>query len=925
MANREKKVALNRRATPASPVPPKEGVVTSDIPAKVNVGEDTPKVNTPKPVAATAIARKLSKTAARKAVKKNLAIQLKAKTKKAPKINTKLTKTLLNNQKTLEGKKSALLKNGVVKVKQIRKTKVQAPAPSQPTQEDDAPPVLEPIFPMEDNVDKKQPRKRVNKKTASPADDPKKPKTETDLSSIDETIDAIINQVVTDTKTTPKKSRPVKKAKSDETANETIEDVMNDLSCLITDIKKENDTSATEKPKKYSKKKIEILRKKLIKKENIENTLSTLDSSASSVIDMLDLNVQKIKAKPDKKRRHSIAKLPIGSLENVTAPTIAQLTLFNNIPRSISPRTKRASKVRQSIENLSRRASPYTTRSDSPARILRNGKQRKLKDFSLFEGLDMQNKRRKRLCSDFSGSELSVSKLSGYESDSSFSDRVSLHGGAENLDSKDAEIKKESGAVASETNTSTIVENKNSTDNNCDSKIVENVTDNNSNLCEDIKIPELVNNQPESQSDNQKELIVKNAEDCSDNIAISPSVKVPEKSIILDIMKQTFNDVSVEDQDKEKRTTRATAKRTTTKPADDSSVNTSKFYGNSTTNTTESSEKVKEENAETPVVVDVVIEDKKETVEEVPIIILPPIETPAETVTVEETKPFEEIKIPEETKTPEEAKSAETLEDKPVINKTEVKENKSTICTNHLERALTAEKQETRPPLAVPEAKVVENGDTKHISNKIEIIETPEQKRIKENILHALGLQSLKAAEAAKLKGKEKAPSKNENYTGTLKTVIKLNRLDKKKGRNCLKMTLQKNKGKGVDSDVAGGDEETRYKIMKEVKNVIVEVFLKLFLKAFFFFFILQGSSTWKSQGNQSSDTAGANRKSHYSNRSNMGNYMVLGCIISLLNLIHLEKILQTSKLHILWWQFNNIRPYTITIRGLFPHFHELK
>lgn len=858
MANREKKVTLNRRATPASPVPPKEGGVTSDTPTKINVDEDTPRVNTPKPVAA--IARKLSKTAARKAVKKNLAIQLKAKTKKAPSINTKLTKKLLNNQKTLEGKKSALLKNGVVKVKQIRKTKVQdaaaAAAPTEPTQEDDAPPVLEPIFPMEDNVDKKQPRKRINKKTASPTDDAKKPKNEMDLSSIDETIDAIINQVVADTKTSPKKPRPAKKAKIEETANETIEDVMNDLSCLITDVKKENDTPTTEKPKKYSKKKIELLRKKLIKKENIENTLSTLDSSASSVIDMLDLNVQKLKTKPNKKRRHSIAKVPIGSVENVTAPTIAQLTLFNNIPRSISPRTKRASKVRHSIENLSRRASPYTTRSDSPARILRNGKQRKLKDFALFEGLDLQNKRRKRLCSDFSGSELSVSKLSGYESDSSFSDLVSLHG-TENADSKDAEIKREPSTATSEINTSTVVENKNGTE-NCDSKIVENITDSNSNLCEDVKLPELVNNQPESQNDNQKELNVKNTENCSDNIAISPSIKVPEKSIILDIMKQTFNDVSMEDQDREKRTTRATAKKTS-KPFDDSSVNTSKFYGSSA-DATEDTEKVKEELTETAA-----LEDKKETVEEILSIIPPsleaPKETPVETVTIETA---DETKVTESVE--------DKPEDKPIIN-TEVTENVSRVSTNILQRALTA-KEETPQPLAVTEVKVVENGDSQHISNKIEIIETPEQKLIKENILHALGLQSLKAAEAAKLK--EKAPSKNENYTGTLKTVIKLNRLDKKKGRNCLKMTLQKNKGKGVDSDAAGGDEETRYKIMKEVQKLNRESCLWTIFKCIF----LQSSSSWKSHGNQSSDTAGANRKSHYSNRSNMGNYMVLGCII---------------------------------------------
>lgn len=70
---------------------------------------------------------------------------------------------------------------------------------------------------------------------------------------------------------------------------------------------------------------------------------------------------------------------------------------------------------------------------------------------------------------------------------------------------------------------------------------------------------------------------------------------------------------------------------------------------------------------------------------------------------------------------------------------------------------------------------------------------------------------------------------KNSEYTGTLKTVIKLHRTsnnDRKKGRMPLKMTLHKGKGKngnGMDRDGSAGnsDEDTYYTIHNEVINSI--------------------------------------------------------------------------------------------------------
>jgi len=71
------------------------------------------------------------------------------------------------------------------------------------------------------------------------------------------------------------------------------------------------------------------------------------------------------------------------------------------------------------------RNTPYVTRSDSPARVLRNGKRRKLKDPSLLEGLDVGYPKRRRLLSitrDGSGSDL------GGKSETCLDDQSSIAG-----------------------------------------------------------------------------------------------------------------------------------------------------------------------------------------------------------------------------------------------------------------------------------------------------------------------------------------------------------------------------------------------------------------------------------------------------------------------------------------------------------------
>lgn len=635
---------------------------------------------------------------------------------------------------------------------------------------DDVPPILEPIFPVEESADKKQPKKRVAKK---------KQKTEEELSLSSENPQ---------TPTTPnKKPKTAKKSKSDLTPEETLEDVIKDLSSLIENNPKQESAEATQKPKKYSKKQLDALKRRLLKKENIENTMKKMDPSNLYVIDMLDLNVRKMVPKPEKKRRHSIEKFPVTSFDT------PQLSLFNNLPRSISPRTRRSLKLRQSMENIFRRTSPYTTRSDSPARILRNGKRRKLKDFNLLDGLEVQYKKRRRLCSDFSGSEMSVSKVSGYDSDSSFSDLSSIHG-TESSDVKETDTGKKEDVP----------------ENGLEIKPNISATDTNSNICSDVKI-----DQAEPQEDNQIR------EEDFENLSISPSLKVPDKSIILNIMKQTFNftESVVSDEslnaDKEKRTTRASLKKSEI-PAD------SDF-------TTQTPSDSKEE-----VLTALGDVKKEEIVEDVNSTEMP------------------EVSLDKEMK---EADGAQEI--------VPVKEEKPELPLND---DVVKDQVETK----------LETESTE-LPKFLEIIETPENLAIKENILQALGLQSLKAAEEAKLKEKEKGPK--SDYTGTLKTVIKLNRCEKKKVKNPLKMTLQKNKSK--EADAVKSENDSGYKIMKEVS----EVSNRLLERVVIFFSFSQGGSSsvsWKNQSGQSSDTAGGHRKSHYSNRSNMGNYMVSGCSITI-------------------------------------------
>ncbi|KAK4887113.1 hypothetical protein RN001_003384 [Aquatica leii] len=696
------------------------------------------------------------KKVGRKPLNKNLGVNLKTTEKKPAKIKQKIAKALLNNAKTnLENKKS-LLKNGIKPKRPYkRKIKLHLGKVGRPRLID--------VYSLEANVEKKPVKKRMKKML-----DTKKPKVHTtNYSSIDDTINSILNQIMVEE---DEKIKPKMKKLKMEPTNESIEDVINDLTYLIKneDIKQENVEPKTEvvKTKKVTRKpKVDLLKKKTVKKEALENI--TIDASAKHLIDMLDLSVSKTEqlSLPVCNRRHSIEKF------SIDANSADIFNVFHNLPRTPTPRSKRSSRGRQSVDSTAslKKNSPYSTRSDAP-QLLRNGKHRKMKN-SLLDGLEC--KKRKRLCSDFSGSEKSVSKLSGYESDSSFTDTTSFPC-SDSLDQKDEqskiEIKKEIPLSQSEIDVIS-VDSKINDSCLCTTDLTsvvslngfigdpvknENIMDNNSNVCDEVVsevpiIPDAI------QVPNLYD------EDIQEPDINDQGIKVPEKSIILDKMKQTFNDVSSEDQ--EKRTTRASLKKTTVSE-DELHVSPSIFYGSSR-DSTENKDEIECDNS-----------------------------------VEQNTSPSNDLK---------EELNVEmcTLPESDNINTSEVDSDR-----NISDEKLAAQVEETAENLA-----------------------------IKRDILQALGLQSLKAAEEAKLKEKN---IKND-YTGTLKTVIKLNRFEKKKGRTSLKMTLQKkNKLKENDIDINMIEDENGQRTLKEI-----------------------ASSSWRSHGPQSSDTAGALRKSHYFNRSN--------------------------------------------------------
>lgn len=135
--------------------------------------------------------------------------------------------------------------------------------------------------------------------------------------------------------------------------------------------------------------------------------------------------------------------------------------------------------------------------------------------------------------------------------------------------------------------------------------------------------------------------------------------------------------------------------------------------------------------------------------------------------------------------------------------------------------------------------------------------ETPESQKRKENILRTLGLLTHKAANEAKIEkmrekeriysgmaNKGKAAKSSGDYTGTLKTVIKLNRTGgerekKKHNRSSLKMTFQKSKYRSGKQITDVGEPQAEDDTFYTIERREVRFF---FLLYFYFDFKLFGN-----------------------------------------------------------------------------------
>ncbi|CAH2090083.1 unnamed protein product [Euphydryas editha] len=211
----------------------------------------------------------------------------------------------------------------------------------------------------------------------------------------------------------------------------------------------------------------------------------------------------------------------------------------------------------------------------------------------------------------------------------------------------------------------------------------------------------------------------------------------------------------------------------------------------------------------------------------------------------------QEIESPEITDKPASEDTVETEKEKDEPLQTEIDDKKKEQNEPKFE--------ETKPK--VSKVKSARNSTENLPGPSNVMLETPESQKEKETVLRTLGLLTHKAASEAKiekLKEKQRIYGPNYNnllgkgksgksdYTGTLKTVIKLSRgageRDKKKFRSSLKMTFQKSKNRSgkpaLEVGDAGSDDEAFYTIERR-------------------------------EGGANSTSDGGHRKSHYSNRLN--------------------------------------------------------
>lgn len=510
--------------------------------------------------------------------------------------------------------------------------------------------------------------------------------------------------------------------------------------------------------------------------------LHKLDASDNNVIDCLNLDVTKV-AKTDVPRRHSIEKIPVTHSDVKVHDDSA---LIVSVPKAGAAKAlKRPGRPRPNSESKAK-SSTHSGRSDSPMRILRNGKTRRLQQFPLFDGLDSEYKMRRRLASDFSGSE--ISKLSGYESDSSLSS--SVHDtSATVVEDKEKEPEQEPAPIkdALEADKEKELQLKkeiletlenNQPDTEEGKQIVENVSAAiKRSLSMEASSAASVPVQPEVERDTNANLTAK-----SEPTTPVKTDFVSDVPKLLGIMKQAFNDKGVtiteEIPEVARRKTRSSMKKTKSPDKD-----------------------VTKDAPQVPSTIS--------TLTAVGIALGPDI-----TVTAEE------VQNDGEPVAPEQSESQATIESEDQPQPEAMEEDTDTVeeAEAELLDILAQKELKSKTPVSTPSTTSV-NGDSpadETKDNSSPVGDSSDALAEKSQILKALGLQTLQEAEENR---KKQVPKTADNYTGTLKTVIKLNRCaDKKKStRNPIKMTLQKKGRSSGNKDNSDKVDEDEYKIMNEV------------------------------------------------------------------------------------------------------------
>ncbi|XP_049874977.1 uncharacterized protein LOC126373059 isoform X2 [Pectinophora gossypiella] len=230
----------------------------------------------------------------------------------------------------------------------------------------------------------------------------------------------------------------------------------------------------------------------------------------------------------------------------------------------------------------------------------------------------------------------------------------------------------------------------------------------------------------------------------------------------------------------------------------------------------------------------------------------PEITESTEIAKVESSKVAETSETPKENDTEVDVPKSpkpEEIKPKDVEKVDDAEKPEEKVEVTDSEKPKSKAKEETKVEKSEKPAKTVKGEKSKSARNSIESLpgpsnalhETPESQKRKENVLRTLGLLTHKAAKEAKiekLKEKERiygglmsnkskaVKAGSGDYTGTLKTVIKLNRgtgdRDKKKYRSSLKMTFQKSKNRGKPQPEEGQDaneDEAYYTIERKEAN----------------------------------------------------------------------------------------------------------